>query len=134
MTTTDELRTGGYIDAFCTKCDMLLGHTILAMVGTKVVKVKCNTCGVDHSYRGEAKPVKGVRTAAPKKAVPTWSQRMKGRNLAAARKYSAKENFQVDDVIVHATFGLGLDTANRGDKIDVMFQAFEKTLVNGKGS
>ena len=31
---------------------MTLAHTILAMVGTKIARVKCNTCGGDHVYRG----------------------------------------------------------------------------------
>ncbi len=137
MTAPNTPRTGGDIDAFCTKCDLNLGHTIIAMVGTRVAKVKCNTCGVEHSYRGEQAPVKGAKAgkAAPKqKAPPTWGERLKGRTLGAARKYSAKDQFQVDDVIIHATFGLGLVIANRSDKIDVVFQSFEKTLVNGKAT
>jgi len=135
MAAPNAIRTGGDIDAWCTKCDMNLTHTILAMVGTRVAKVKCNTCGADHSYRGEQAPLKGgakAAKAAPKpKATPTWGERLKGRTLGAARKYSATDHFQVDDVIIHATFGLGLVIANRSNKIDVVFQSFEKTLVNG---
>lgn len=134
MTAPDRPRSGGEIDAFCTKCDLNLGHTIVAMVGPRVAKVKCRTCGAEHSYRGDQPLAKAAKTVAPKKAALTWAERMKDRNLADARKYSAKESFQVNDIIIHATFGLGLVTANRSDKIDVMFQSFEKTLVNGKGS
>ena len=31
-----------------------LAHTILAMVGPKIVRVRCNTCGGDHAFRGAA--------------------------------------------------------------------------------
>ncbi len=134
MDSQSAARTGGYIDAFCTKCDMLLGHTVIAMVGAKVVKVKCNTCGADHSYRGELSPAKAKAVAAQKKAGPTWEQRMKGKDIANARKYSAKDHFQVNDVIAHPTFGLGVVIANRSGKIDVSFKAFDKTLVNGKAA
>ena len=57
-------KVGGEVDAFCTRCKMTLAHTILAMVGTKIARVKCNTCGGDHAYRGEP----GKSTAAPRKS------------------------------------------------------------------
>ena len=123
-------RTAGEIDALCTKCAMDLTHTIIAMVGAKVVKVKCKTCGAEHVYRGDPASPKGQPRAA--KAPPPWEDRVKGRNLGAAKKYSPKECFRVDDLVDHPTFGLGLVTATRGDRIDVAFRLFQKTLVNGK--
>ena len=45
-------RVGGEVDATCTRCRMELAHTILAMVGQKIARVRCNTCGSDHVYRG----------------------------------------------------------------------------------
>jgi len=141
MTTApNTIRTGGEIDAFCLKCELNLAHTIIAMVGAKVVKVKCNTCGADHAYKGEqplmkaasfARPKKSKATPRAEKAVLGWEERLKGKNVAGAKKYNPKEYVQVDDVIDHPTFGMGLVTANRPGKIDVAFKAFEKTLVNG---
>ena len=130
MTSQNKYRTAGEIDALCTKCGMDLTHTVMAMVGPKVVKVKCKTCGAEHVYRGDPPSPKAAPRAA--KASVRFEDRVKGRNLAAAKKYSPREVFQVDDVIDHPTFGLGVVTANRGDKMDVAFRAFEKTLVNGK--
>lgn len=143
MSESTPFRTGGYIAANCTKCDMTLGHTIVAMVGPRVVKVKCNTCGSDHVYRGEKPPAskgtgssaasgaKGRGAGAAAKAGPTWEQRMKDINVVGARKYSPKTCFGLDDVIDHPTFGLGVVIANRADKIDVAFKGADKTLVNG---
>jgi hypothetical protein len=140
------IRVGGEIDAFCTKCDLNLAHTILAMVGPKVVKVKCNTCGNDHHYRGEQPLVKAQSFAAPKKrassasgapkpsrAAVAWEDKFKGKDLSRARKFSIKDTYAVDDVIDHPTFGLGLVIAVRQDKIDVSFKQEEKVLVHGKG-
>src|SRR2546429_5893163 len=45
------LRVGGDIDAWCTRCKMNLGHTILALVGTRPARVRCNTCHGEHNYR-----------------------------------------------------------------------------------
>jgi hypothetical protein len=131
MITTDKYRTGGYIDAFCTKCDMNLGHTIIAMVGTKVMKVHCNTCGIDHVYRGEERRVKGEPAPKVQKAKPGFEARLKGRSTANARKYTPKEHFKADEIIFHPSFGIGIVTADRGNKIDIIFQNSERTLVNG---
>jgi Zn ribbon nucleic-acid-binding protein len=50
-TTTKKPKTGGEIDAYCTKCRLDLTHRIIAMVGDAVKKVECKTCGSHHQYR-----------------------------------------------------------------------------------
>lgn len=145
MSPPNPIRTGGEIDAFCTKCDLNLAHTIVAMVGPKVIKVKCNTCGADHQYRGVQPLVKVQSFAAPRKSasgatraprapvvVVSWEDRFKGKDLTRAKKYSPKETFAVDEVVDHPTFGLGLVSAVRGDKIDIAFKQHDKTLVHAK--
>lgn len=64
-----ELHPGSDIDAMCSRCKALSGHTIVAMVGNAVVKVKCNTCGSEHKYKAlvkerKAPAVTRVRTIA----------------------------------------------------------------------
>jgi hypothetical protein len=144
MTTPNSIRTGGEIDAFCGKCELNLAHTIIAMVGPKVVKVKCNTCGSDHQYRGQQPLVKTTSFAAPKKpagagskpraaaVTVSWDDQFKGKDLTKAKKYSPRETFAVDEVVDHPTFGLGLVRAVRGDKIEVGFKQEDKVLVHGK--
>jgi hypothetical protein len=140
------IRVGGEIDAFCSKCDLNLAHTIIAMVGPKVIKVKCNTCGNDHQYRGEQPLVKSqsfanprpraaTAGAAPKpaRAAVAWEDKFQGKDLSRARRYSVRDTYAVDDVIDHPTFGLGLVVAVRLDKVDVSFKQEEKVLVHGKG-
>jgi hypothetical protein len=135
------LKVGGDIDASCTRCKMTLGHTILAMVDGKPVRVRCNTCQGEHNYRGTAgaPPKKGswepreVRERrAMKPTVTSWEALLSGKDLARARKYSAKETFAPEEVIQHPTFGVGLVQEVRGDKIQVAFKADVKTLVHGK--
>jgi hypothetical protein len=144
MSAPNSIRTGGEIDAFCSKCELNLAHTIVAMVGPKVVKVKCNTCGADHVYRGQQPLVKAQSFAAPKKSagvrtpraqavvVSTWEERLKGKDVSRARRYSPKETFVLDEVVDHPTLGLGLVTAVRGDKVDIAFKQYDRTLVHGK--
>ena len=129
-------RVGGETDAFCTKCELLLAHTILAMVGPKIVRVRCETCKAEHAYRGAvvpkgaAKPrAKRATTTAAEKVVIGFEQRLQEKDLTKARQYSPKESFAPEEVMNHPTFGYGIVTTVRGDKIDVAFKAFEKTLL-----
>jgi hypothetical protein len=129
-------RVGGDIDAFCTRCKMELGHTILAMVGTKPVRVRCNTCQGEHAYRGPPERKKGTwvpaaeRSAKP--AVTSWEALLREKDISRARPYSAKDRYSTDEVLQHPVFGIGLVQEVRGDKISVAFKADVKTLVHGK--
>lgn len=133
-------RVGGDVDAYCTKCKMLLGHTVLAMVGQDPKRVRCNTCKGEHVYRRdpavpkkkawEPKSVREKRELKP--VVTTWEALLANKDLTRARRYSSKERFQNDEVLDHATFGIGLVQEVRGDKISVAFKADVKTLVHGK--
>ncbi|HEY1086582.1 MAG TPA: hypothetical protein VGE37_02770 [Archangium sp.] len=148
MNLPNAIRVGGEVDAACGKCELNLAHTIIAMVGQKIVKVKCNTCGNEHQFRGTQPLVKATSFAAPKRAssgsasapkrssaatvTVSWDDQFKGKDLTKAKKYSPRETFVVDDVVDHPTFGLGLVRAVRGDKVEIAFKQEDKTLVHGK--
>jgi hypothetical protein len=76
VTTTKKPKTGGEIDAYCTKCRLDLTHRIIAMVGDVVKKVECKTCNSHHLYR---RP-KTERDAAHAR----MAQRAEDRKVAAA--------------------------------------------------
>ncbi len=142
-------KVGGEVDAFCTRCKLTLAHTILAMVGTKIARVRCNTCGGDHVYRsapgttdrpsssasrgGTSRAASSPRAEKPEKVVISFEEQLAGKDIANAPRYSPKDTYRVDQVIQHPTFGLGLVTAVRGDKVDITFKSETKTLVHGRG-
>lgn len=144
----DGHRVGGDVDAYCTKCRMLLGHTVLAMVGDKIARVRCNTCMGEHAFRpnppgtkapkAEARPrAAGGGSAAPraratreKAEVRPFEEIFADRDTSEARPYVPKERFEDGDMISHPTFGLGLVRTARQDKIDVVFKVGEKVLVH----
>jgi hypothetical protein len=135
------LKVGGDVDAMCTKCKLVLGHTILAMVGSKPARVRCNTCDGEHKYRGTAgaEPKKGtwksrseIARRLEKPTVTTWEALMREKDLSRARRYSARERFAVNELIEHPSFGVGLVQSIRGDKMDVAFKVDVKVLVHGK--
>jgi hypothetical protein len=133
---TTSVKTGGEVDAMCNKCKLVLAHTILAMVGTKIARVKCNTCGSEHAYRGTAAPAKKKPRAKsgdkPAKVILSFAQQIEGKDVNKAKKYSPRATFAPGDLIDHPTFGLGIVNVVRDEKIDVAFKAEEKTLVHGR--
>lgn len=144
MVLPNSIRVGGEVDAHCNKCEMNLAHTILAMVGTTIKRVQCNTCGSQHMFRGQQPLAKAPSLAAPRKAsaprtpksevvVKGFDELLKGHDLTRAKKYSIKETFALEDVVDHPTFGFGIVSAVRHDKVDITFKVEVKTLVHGKG-
>jgi hypothetical protein len=133
-------KVGGDIDAWCTRCKMILGHTVLAMVGGRPARVRCNTCQGEHNYKpGAAEPKKGSwepradrERRQSKPEVTSWEALLAQKDVSRARRYSARERFEADDVVDHPVFGIGLVQEVHGDKMRVAFKADTKLLVHGK--
>ena len=51
---TPKTKTGSTVDSWCTKCKLVLAHTVEAMVEGKITRVHCNTCRGQHAYRPDA--------------------------------------------------------------------------------
>ena len=117
------LQAGQEVDDQCTKCKLLLAHTIVAMDGTTIVKVECNTCHSVHKYRGPK--AKKKRIGAAKKAVAKvipFEQLIAGKDLSQATRYKISTTFAQDEIIDHLKFGLGIVTHVLGDnKVEVEF-------------
>jgi hypothetical protein len=47
--------------------------------------------------------------------------------------YSPKDSYQPDQLINHPTFGYGIVTTVRNDKVDISFKGQQKTLVHKRG-
>ena len=129
-------RVGGEVDATCTRCRMELAHTILAMVGPKIARVRCNTCGSDHVYRGTQTASRAAasrpRAAPAEKTLVGWESQLAALDVAGAQDYRPDRTFAVDQVVRHPTFGLGIVRAVRQDKMDVAFKSAERTLIQGR--
>ncbi len=123
------------MDSLCGRCKMVLAHTVLAMVGTSIARVRCNTCGSDHAFRrtaGNSTSVPPRSTSRPGRVVLSFEAQVEALGAATARAYSPLVTFQVDELISHPTFGLGIVRAVRRDKVDVAFKAAERTLIHGR--
>ena len=44
------MRLGDDIDDHCSRCKRTTDHSVLAMMGDEVAKVRCRTCNNEHKY------------------------------------------------------------------------------------
>lgn len=127
---------GEHITSKCTKCKDTTNHTIVAMVGEKVVKVQCNTCNSTHNYRAEtkkktatARSTAAAKTRAITKAQRDWDELLENAKPEEAIPYSMSTAMKTGQMIMHATFGLGqVLNCIRPNKMEVRFQSGVKLL------
>jgi hypothetical protein len=138
---TTKIKAASIVDGWCTKCKLVLAHTVEAVVDGKITRVHCNTCNGQHAYRATAPAARaaGAAKGAKAKAVDKVPKRseyetlLRGRTGANARTYATSERFQPGELLNHSTFGLGVVTAERDSvKIDVHFADGPKVLLHGR--
>ena len=132
-----KIAVGSEVEAYCTKCKIVLAHTVVAMEGLKPRRVRCNTCSGEHNYRA-SKPVaktpskKGEKAAKTtvKKTRQTWEEVMKEASAKPHKRYSMSGSFGEGDWIEHNTFGLGcVQSFVPPNKITVRFADSTKMLI-----
>jgi hypothetical protein len=125
-------KVGGEVDAFCSRCQLLLAHTVIAMVGAVPVKVECNTCRNVHRFRGASTAAKSPAARKPRSPAVSFDELM-ATQTGAPRRYVPSDLFAAGDVLDHATFGRGLVSGLKDPgKVEVTFRTGVKTLVHGK--
>ena len=135
---------GHDIDTYCSRCKLDLAHVIIALSAGQPVRVLCKTCNSEHAFRKPKRKTTGVtKRAASKKSTTiapqgplsteAYHQMLSGRDLSRSRRYTIKETFEVDDVVDHKKFGIGLVTKMLGDqKIEVTFREGAKILIHDR--
>jgi hypothetical protein len=133
---------GKDVDSWCTRCKLILAHTIEAVVNGRITRVHCNTCRGQHAYRpvppgeGASAAPAGSRAARPRATrkaprISRYDELLRGRERSAARPYAISERFAESELIQHPAFGLGLVTAvKEANKIEVLFADGSRTLAH----
>jgi len=124
---------GENIVSLCTKCKLGLDHTIVAMEGESIAKVKCKTCGSAHRYRDPADPKK-TRIPKKKEGAEKTVEMLWETCLASAkgreRSYDMGGKYRVGDVVLHDTFGKGVVRKIYINKCDVLFRDKERLMAS----
>jgi len=136
---------GKNIDAFCSKCQLMLAHIVLFEVAGVVHGVKCKTCGAEHRYHGP-KPGRQRDIAAERRSThsapraprppvrPADTRLWEQRNAAAppdavAWDYKLTERYEKGDMISHPQFGKGFVEAITADRMEVLFREGRKAMA-----
>ena len=142
-----QLSAGNTIETRCTRCKGILNHSIVAMVGEKIVRVECSTCHGVHAYHPVKTPKETAATkssskkaAAPRKtkadpeaaARAEWAELQPGMNPEQAIPYDMTRVYRLKNLLSHPNFGLGIvQLVIPPNKIDVLFQDGKKRLRCG---
>ena len=140
-----SIRAGSNIDSWCTKCKLVLAHTIEAVLGSVIKRVVCNTCKGKHQYKAFAPntivndKVNSTSTSkTPKKADSeiknaSYNKLIKDKNEQHAIAYSIKSKLTKGDLIKHQIFGLGVVIEDKeAYKIEVLFENGLKILAHNR--
>ena len=133
-----KIDVGSDVEAYCTKCKLVLNHSVVAMQGEKPRRVRCHTCEGEHIYR----PEKPASKAASKKAGKTttkrttkrtrqsWEEVMREAESKPHKVYTMSGSFAEGDWIEHSHFGLGcVQSFVPPNKITVRFADSTRLLV-----
>jgi hypothetical protein len=128
----EKLAAGAKITSYCTKCRLNLDHTIVAMDGEVIVKVKCNTCGGSHKFRDPAdvkKPRAPRKTVDAAKTAETLWETCLAEAKGKERVYDMAGKYRVGDIVVHNTFGKGVVRKVYFNKCDMLFRDRERLMA-----
>ncbi len=137
-----KIQVGSELDSYCGKCKMELRHAVVAMVDALPKRVRCLTCSNEHNHRLLKKKSTVTKTRRKGTKSPTrkaqenaahWASLMSEWDDTRALKYSVFGSFQVNDRVVHSSFGKGVVTQVPGpDRIITLFENGEKLLLQGR--
>ncbi len=135
----ENYSAGDYIEAWCTKCRLELGHTIVAMVDNAPRRVKCNTCNSEHNFRIKSSGKKRIpstgKTKPRNRGYGELISRLSDSDLSRARKYSIEGNFEKDEIIYHPSFGVGIvSSVIQADKVEALFRDGPRLLAQNRQS
>jgi hypothetical protein len=127
---------GKNIESYCGRCKLNLDHTIMAMDGDAIAKVRCKTCGSSHKFINPGTPQRmrkaGVKKGAGEAATAEiiWET-----SLASARgreaEYSMVVKYRIGDIVNHHTFGKGIVTKLYSNRCEMLVKDKERLMVSG---
>jgi hypothetical protein len=119
-----------------------LAHTIEAISGNDIKRVKCNTCQGTHQFRPNAPGVSSTKSKVKVKSLAASKTKSKssdfknlleGKDLTKALVYNWKYHFSKGDLVNHTSFGLGIVVEEKDvHKIEVLFEEGARLLVHAR--
>jgi hypothetical protein len=135
----ETYQVGSNIDAWCTRCKLMLAHTIEAVAFGLIKRVQCNTCRGQHQYKvdpSSAKPnslIKKIPAEKSRFKATDFERLISSKDINNIAPYNSRTHFSKGDVISHATFGKGVVVEGKDiQKIEVLFASGPKILIHAR--
>jgi hypothetical protein len=125
----------------CKKCAAERYHKVLAHTSETSAKVQCEVCGSKKTFK-LAKP-KAPKKARPKTkkdgkagqmATPPWATLKEQLASTTAQAYKMGDFYKINTPIQHPKFGLGFIVLSTPQRIDVVFEDGQRSLVHNRGN
>lgn len=129
----EKNNAGDNIASYCTKCKLNLDHTLVAMDGETIAKVKCKTCGSVHKFRDPSivkKPRAVKKKQDPLKAAENLWEASLSETKGKERTYEMSGKYRVGDIVLHDSFGKGVVRKLYLNKCDVLFKDKERLMAS----
>lgn len=145
---------GRDVEAWCSRCDRVQEHVILAMVGDQIAQVRCHTCNATHKYKSGTQAAAAPRSSVPKAAAPRttaakapnkaaaqesdrglraqWNRKMAQLDRGKAVPYTAALAPVVGQLVDHRSFGYGIVDALQDGKAQFLFEDGYRLLVTNR--
>jgi hypothetical protein len=117
---------GDSIQARCSKCRKITGHTIVAMTEELPIEVQCGKC----QHKSAARKPADRRPVDPSKSArEEWAAKRPEMDISRAQDYSMTGAYKTKALVNHPVFGLGLVQRLSGlQKMVVLFADGEKVM------
>jgi hypothetical protein len=124
----------GHIEAWCPRCNLKSGHTIIAIVDNSPKKIKCNTCDEHHNLSAKPSGKSLNRESRAKEVMYVkYLTLLTGSDPANSKKYNTKGNFEKDEIIDHLRFGIGIVlSVIQVNKIKILFKDGPRLLIQNQ--
>ena len=123
----------------CKKCAADRFHKVLAHKNATTAQVQCEVCGSKKTFKIQ-KP-KAPRKARPRKdgkagqnATPTFAALKEHFGAGTAAAYKMGDYYKMNSALQHSKFGLGFVVLVAPQRIDVVFEDGQRSLVHNRGS
>lgn len=129
------MKVGEDFKYFCSRCQLELGHRILAMVGTQPARLRCNTCFSERNYRQKREPKISVAerrrpSARQLKSEDFYAQKIQSTLMKTPKPYRIDVEVESDDVVDHKIFGRGVVLkVIPPDRMEILFREEVKVLA-----
>lgn len=122
----------------CKKCEVERYQVVLAHTSSKAAKLECEVCHTKNTLKMEdssAKKATGKVKTGSKSTRGShkvrWEQ-LTQNSQKEPTPYNMKKAFEVESLIDHPKFGIGVVTALTDSSIQVVFEDQERSLVHNR--